>query len=119
MEISKQALLEIIPYKELQRTKLTIPAALVITRRHYCSQMTTHNLCTAECLKCSDRLREAVQGLESLSRAEGMFVTRLRHQVAEALEEIDAQKEPTVKTNLFGEKDTSADLFADLLTGLP
>jgi len=115
MEITKQELLEIIPYKELQRTKLTVP--LVITRRHYCSQMTTHNLCSS-CLNCKDRIQEAFQGLEALSRPEGMFVTRLRHQVAGALEEIDAQKQPIVKTNLFGEKDTSADLFADMLTGL-
>jgi len=117
MEISKQELLDIIPYKELQQTKLTLPAALVITRRHYCSQMTTHNLCS-NCLNCKERIREAFQGLETLSRAEGMFVTRLRHQVANALEEIDAQKKPEVKTNLFGEKDTSQDLFADMLTGL-
>jgi len=118
MEISKPALLAIIPYKELQRTTLTVPAALVITRRHFCSQMTTHNLCTAECTNCKEPIQAALQGLDALDKAEGMFVTRLRHQVAKALEAVDAQKEPVVKTNAFGEKDTSVDLFADLLTGL-
>ncbi|MGD8405301.1 MAG: hypothetical protein PVJ21_16695 [Anaerolineales bacterium] len=115
MQINPKTLLAIIPHSELQELKLTVGAAVSLTRRLYCSQMTINNLCTKNCDDCAARIREAAAGLQAAKRPAGLYAARLRHQVANALEELDAQKEPEVQKNKYGERDETVDIFDTLL----
>jgi hypothetical protein len=115
MQIYPSKLLAILSYEKLKRTKLNIGAAVAMTRRHYCSQMTMNNLCPGKCEDCSVRILAAIDHvLKADVKPEAAFVVKLRDQAANAMDEQDTEKVPTVALNKFGEKDNSVDLFGEL-----
>ncbi len=116
MQISDKALFAIIPHEEL-RQKLPIGAALLLTRRHFCSQMTTHNLCTTECSNCAAAILAALENVEKAGSPAAMYVTRLRHEFANVAE---AQKKPEIeaKKDKLGLPVEREDAFEDLLAEL-
>jgi hypothetical protein len=118
MQITPKKLLEIIPYTELKKLRLTVSAAVGLTRRFYCSQMTMNDLCTSDCDACAARLLRATSNLETASKSTGLFAANLRRQVADATEEIDNQRKATVQKNKWGEKDDTVDIFSELEAGM-
>jgi len=120
MQITPNALFDIIPHNEIKK-KTTIGAALLTTRRHFCSQMTTRNLCTTECSNCAERIKSAFEGIEKAVEPVGMLVIRLRHEfatVAEAQDETKAQPKDDTKRNSLGLEVERVDLFEDMLAGV-
>jgi len=107
MQIKPKTLLAIISHSELQELKLTVGAAVSLTRRLYCSQMTMNDLCTKNCDDCAARLLRATGHLEQADRPPALFASNLRRQVANAVEEADGQKKADFQKNRFGEKDDS------------
>jgi hypothetical protein len=118
MQITPNNLFQILPYTELKKLGLTVSAAVGLTRRFYCSQMTMNDLCITDCNACAARLLRATSNLETASKPTGLFAANLRRQVADAVEEVDNQKKPEVQRNRFGEKDDTVDLYAELEAGL-
>jgi hypothetical protein len=118
MQINPKTLLDIIPHSQLQDLKLTVGAAVSLTRRLYCSQMSMNDLCTKNCDDCAARLLRATSNLERADRPPALFASNLRRQVANAVEETEGQKKADFQRNKFGEKDDTVDIFAALETGL-
>jgi len=118
MQITPKNLFQILPYSELKKLGLTVSAAVGLTRRFYCSQMTMNNLCTQDCGDCAARLLRATSNLKTAGKPAGLFAANLRRQVADAVEAIDNQKKAEVQRNKWGEKDETVDIFAALETEL-
>jgi copper chaperone CopZ len=113
MQITDKALLAIIPYTDLQ-AKLKIGAAVRLTRRHFCSQMTTNNLCPMNCPDCAARILSALKNIEKAANPAGMYVVRLRHEYA-SVAEAQAKPEDTPKQDAMGLPVEREDIFEDLL----
>ena len=118
MQIAPQSMFQIIPYQELKRLKLKVSAAVGLTRRFYCAQMTMNDLCTKECSDCAARLLRATTNLETAQKPAALFISNLRRMAADAAEEADKQKVADVQRNKWGERDETVDLFASLETEL-
>lgn len=116
MQITHTALFSIIPYQELEK-KLKTSAALSITRRHFCSQMTASNLCSKECANCGVHILKALSGIEKAKRPEGMYVSHLRNGFA-SIAEAQEKPEITPKKDKLGIPVPRSDIFEDLLLGV-
>jgi hypothetical protein len=116
MQITHTALFNIISHQELEK-KLKIGAALTITRRHFCSQMTASNLCSKECSNCAAHILKALSGLEEAGSPQGMYVNHLRNEYASIAEK---QEKPKIvpKKDKLGIPVPRNDIFEDLLLGV-
>lgn len=116
MHITPAALFAIIPHKNLQK-KLNVGAALLLTRRHFCSQMTSSDLCTKKCTNCAAAILSALENIERASKPAAMYVARLRHEFANIAER---QEKPEIeaKKDGLGLPVEREDIFEDLLAGI-
>lgn len=116
MQIPHTALFAIILHQDLQK-KLKVSAAILLTRRHFCSQMTTHKLCTTQCSNCAPAIQSALENIEQAAKPAAMYVTRLRHEFASIAEK---QEKPEIeaKKDSLGLPVEREDIFEDLLAGL-
>jgi hypothetical protein len=116
MQITHSALFSIISHQELKK-KLSIGAALSITRRHLCSQMTPANLCTTHCSNCAVHILNALEGAESAAKPAGRYVQRLRHEFA-AIAESQERRVDDTKRDALGIPVLRGDIFEDMLLGV-
>jgi hypothetical protein len=117
MQITSKTLLEIIPYQEIANHHITVGAAVTVVRRHFCTQMNTNNLCTQECSKCALHILNSIDGIERAGKPVGMFVGRIRQEVATVIESANTKKEPSEKPIKLG-RTQKGDAFEELLAGI-
>jgi hypothetical protein len=117
MQITSKALLQIVPFPEMQKHRVTVGAAVTVVRRHFCSQMNTNNLCTEECTNCALHIQSAIYEIEQAGKPVGMFVGRTRQIVASVIEDALAEKEPSKKSVKLGDA-RETDAFEELLAGI-
>ena len=92
-----------------------IPVSIVlgILHRHWCGPMGVRGLCTEDCAKCADHLREAFQ-LEEARKPSALLVWKLRNELA-AVQEESHVHEFVHPLDAFGTpKPQSEDIFGDL-----
>ena len=117
MQITAKALLQIVPYQEMQSHSIKVGAAVTIVRRHFCTQMNANNLCTKECSECALHIQNAIDGIERAGKPVAMFVGRIRQETASVIESAHAKEGPSKKTIKLGQTEKT-DAFDELLVGI-
>jgi hypothetical protein len=117
MQITAKALLQIVPYQEMQSHSIKVGAAVTVVRRHFCTQMSANGLCTKECSNCALHIQNAIDGIERAGKPTGMFVGRIRQEAAAAIESAHAAEKSPKKSIKLGETEKT-DAFEELLAGV-